>query len=406
MATAFHPAGRTKYKIKYKGSDGRWVTEATGLTDLDEATARLAIREGELAKGAPIVRGVGQLTLADAYAAVAADYVANHHDSTAEIEYRYRLHLAPYFGASSKIGGITTGAIRAYIAHRLAQPVVVRRVRRDGTRFTLAPRRARTTGRATINRELALLKRMINLGIENGALLHGAYVPSLKESNTRQGFFERDQFEAICHKLDAPVAAIMRVAYITGWRVQSELQPLEWSAVDFNARVSPAQVVAGTLTIAVGADKNEQGRVFPFTAELRRVLLAQRVIRERCRRAGHVTPYVFVRVDAAGRPSAIKSFRHHWRLAAKAAGVPGHVPHDFRRTAARNLVRAGTPETVAMRLTGHKTRSVFERYNIVSDGDLAAAAARIDAAPASGTKSGTKTGPFRDHSGNRGSRNH
>ena len=134
------------------------------------------------------------------------------------------------------------------------------------------------------------------------------------------------------------------------------------------------------MTIAVGADKNEQGRVFPFTAELRRVLLAQRVIRERCRRAGHVTPYVFVRVDAAGRPSAIKSFRHHWRLAAKAAGVPGHVPHDFRRTAARNLVRAGTPETVAMRLTGHKTRSVFERYNIVSDGNLAAAAARIDAA--------------------------
>lgn len=60
------------------------------------------------------------------------------------------------------------------------------------------------------------------------------------------------------------------------------------------------------------------------------------------------------------------------------AGVPGNVPRDFRRTAVRNLVRAGVPEGVAMKLTGHLTRSVFERYNVVSEGDLLDAAARLE----------------------------
>ena len=81
-----------------------------------------------------------------------------------------------------------------------------------------------------------------------------------------------------------------------------------------------------------------------------------------------------------GRPKAIVSFTKAWKIAVRAAGVPGKIPHDLRRTAVRNLVRAGIPERVAMRLTGHLTPSVFQRYNIVSDGDLREAAHKLNLA--------------------------
>jgi hypothetical protein len=100
---------------------------------------------------------------------------------------------------------------------------------------------------------------------------------------------------------------------------------------------------------------------------------------------GLIVPWVFYRMVANERrgpkfPRKVTAFNKAWAAACTAAGCPGRIPHDLRRSAVRNLVRANIPERVAMQLTGHKTRSVFERYNIVSDGDLVAAARRLDEA--------------------------
>lgn len=84
----------------------------------------------------------------------------------------------------------------------------------------------------------------------------------------------------------------------------------------------------------------------------------------------------------------MKSFWIRWKAATLAAGCPGRVPHDCRRTAVRNLNRAGVPETVAMKISGHKTRSVFDRYGITSEEDLAEASRKLQAL--TGTIAGTK----------------
>ncbi|RPI00506.1 MAG: site-specific integrase, partial [Zetaproteobacteria bacterium] len=197
-------------------------------------------------------------------------------------------------------------------------------------------------------------------------ILHKPHIPMLREQNVRTGFFEPAQYDAVARQLPEAVRPILAFAYITGWRVNSEVLGLEWRQVDFDA---------GTVRLDPGTTKNGEGRVFPMTAGLRELLHSQKDEADRLKRAGKIVPHVFHRDG-----ERVRSFRRVWLSACKGAGCPGRIPHDLRRTAVRNLVRAGIPERVAMTMTGHKTRSVFERYNIVSDGDLLEAARKLDVA--------------------------
>ena len=195
----------------------------------------------------------------------------------------------------------------------------------------------------------------------------GLELQVLYSSGTEGESRQREQFERVHSHLSSPLQAVVHFAYLTGWRIRSEVLTLQWRQVDLKA---------GRVVLDPGTTKNDDGRIFPFTDELRELLEKQRETTQSVQRERRVLcPWVFHRDG-----QRIKSFYGAWRTACKKSGVPGRIPHDFRRTAVRNLVRAGVPERVAMQMTGHKTRSVFDRYNIVSEGDLTQAALLLDRA--------------------------
>jgi integrase len=183
----------------------------------------------------------------------------------------------------------------------------------------------------------------------------------LKERNVRTGFFERDQIERVLDHLPTAVQPVVRFAYITGWRIPSEVLPLQWRHIDFEAHV---------IRLDPHTTKNDEGRTFRFTDSLQQLLETQKAEHDRLKAEGVLCPWLFHRTGKKVKGKPIVRFTKAWRKACAKAGCPGRYPHDLRRTAVRNLVRAGIPERVAMQMTGHKTRSVFERYNIVSECDL------------------------------------
>ena len=221
--------------------------------------------------------------------------------------------------------------------------------------------RLATVKPATVHVELAALKRMFSLAVRQELLTHAPKFRSLHFENARTGFFERAEFDALLAQLPAYAQPVVTALYFMGWRI-GEVLALTWSQVDFKA---------GTVRLNPGTTKNKEGRMFPFAVEpaLAAMLTEQRQrVSQIEKQTARILPWVFVRDDGA----PIRNIRSIWRTACRAAGLVGKIPHDFRRTAVRNLERAGVPRSVAMKLTGHKTEAVYRRYAIVSEADQAA----------------------------------
>lgn len=129
-----------------------------------------------------------------------------------------------------------------------------------------------------------------------------------------------------------------------------------WAQVDLNN---------GIVRLESGTTKNNEGRTVYLDTEL--LTIFKQTWDNRAQRNKKILPYVFVNESGMDK---IKDFRGAWEAACTKAKIGSKLFHDLRRTAVRNMVRAGIPERVAMMISGHKTRSVFERYNIVNDTDL------------------------------------
>ena len=203
-----------------------------------------------------------------------------------------------------------------------------------------------------------MIKRCFNLGRQQERITKKPYIPRLAEDNVRKGSFEASEFGTLLAELPAHLRPPVSFAFFTGWRFFKEILSLTWDQVDLDTR---------SVTLYPGETKNRDGR----TIQLPRVLLGILEDQWRTRPAGCL--WVF-----HNHGERIKSPYTAWRKATQATGLTGRVFNDLRRTATGNMVRAGIPERVAMQITGHKTRSIFDRYHIVSEGDLKEAARRMD----------------------------
>ena len=195
--------------------------------------------------------------------------------------------------------------------------------------------------------------------MEAGRLATRPVIKEPRVSNTRTGFLDHSEFKRLCAALPSDLQDLASFLYLSGWRV-GEPRSLEWRDVDLEGHV---------IRLRPENSKNGQGRTLSLVGELAAI-----IERAEARRVLH-SPFVFHRDN--GRPVA--DFRRSWASACKRAGLGKVHVHDLRRCTARNLIRAGVSETVAMRLTGHKTPSIFRRYAITTEADLAEAAEKLQA---------------------------
>ena len=243
--------------------------------------------------------------------------------------------LDDYFGGMN-VANITTDVLRNFSAKRMEDGVA-------------GP---------TINRNLAMLRRMFKLAEREGKVSHVPYFPMQKESEPREGFLERPEFERLRAEMSEHLHPAMTFCYETGCRTGA-MERVIWPWV---------KLAEKEISIPPGVVKNRKPLIVPLSDEL--VAMLKKKFRGK------------------GPVFETRNFRREWNKACVKCGLgektgkewfryKGLVPHDFRRSAVRNLINSGVDTATAMKITGHRTLHVFLRYNIISTGQLHEAMERV-----------------------------
>jgi len=325
------------YWLKYY-RNGKPYRESSRSKKEVDAKRLLKKREGEISEGKLPGVYFDKVRFDELAEDLLRDYRINGRKSIGRAAISVE-HLKGHF-EGMRVTNITTSTINRYVDLRLEE----------------------RAANATINRELSALKRMLSIGARQTPpkVDRVPYIQMLEENNVRKGFFEHGEFLALRDALPSYMKGFVTFAYKSGWR-RSEISKLTWSRVDLEK---------GIVRLEAGETKNDEARNFHLDEELKDIFQKQWNDRKKNQK---LSPYVFLNSKGDDR---VKQFDRVWKKACKEAMLGKRLLHDFRRTAIRNMIRSGINERVAMMISGHKTRTVFDRYNIVNDEDLRLAAQR------------------------------
>jgi hypothetical protein len=359
----YQQPGCLTWTISFYGYNGRRIREATGTEDYRAAQQKLREKLVAIGRGEPVEpRRRREVLMSELYDGLARHYRVNGRKSLDAVQRRWLLHLKPIFG-EMPARNLTHDLLNKYIDRRQAEKAAS----------------------ATINRELAALKTMLRLGLRDHKLTVPLF-PHLVEDNVRTGFVEQSGFDKLCKlATELWLRLFLEMAFTYGWRKKQFL----------TLRVRQVNLLTNSIRLDVGTTKNKDGLEVAVTETIRELV--------KLAVAGK-GPDDHLLTRATGQP--VKDFRKTWHKLSVQAGLGsmvcrecgkvvigkkcecggkrvkyvGLILHDFRRSAARELRRAGVPESTIMDIGGWKTREMFKRYAITDTKDVAAAISKRERA--------------------------
>lgn len=352
------------WHARFYDAQGRKISMTTGSTIKQEAEAFLQKQIADMRRGLAPAADMRRITYSDLRAGLLASYVEKGNKSLrtradGEETIIGLPQLDTFFQYSDKNPGpsvlqIGTDTARAFVKQRLA----------DGA------------GAAVINNSLSALRRMLKIAYEDGKTQGVPIIHLLKPPPARRGFLELEDFNTLLAMLPTHLQPLICFLYYCGVRV-GEARQVEWPQVDVERR---------QIRLEDDQTKTGEARTVPLPSQLVAMLV-------------ELEPKI-----KSGLVFDATNLRKAWQTACAACGLgriievegkkwdpryEGLIVHDLRRSAVRNLVNAGVPERVAMAISGHKTRSVFDRYHVVNTDDVQGAMARVETASLQ-VKSGSK----------------